>query len=238
MSLALQSLICLSKLNLNFSFCPGVDQNILKSLAQGLENLTTLTSLKLNFTQCSFIDVKNLFEKFIDEEGFFDLSQSLKNLTSLQVFEFALTHQFVKFGFPSFFEALTHLTNLSKLVLNFSQSKDIQDEDLKLIAESLKKLQNLESLELNLRFSLQITDSGLRDLASCLGNLQSLKFLNLNIFGCNNITQEGVDFLKSQLAQLEYLKEKNLNFPNAISSSGFMRERPQIEADKSTCSLI
>jgi len=226
--LSLQTLTNLSKLDINLSCCQHVNNDVIQSLGQGITKLTNLSSLKLNFSQCPAIN----------GQGLIFLTDILKNLPSLKIFELILTNRPLKSAFLSFSEALEHLVNLSKLRLNFGFSKDLENPEIKALARSLQKIENLEYLELNLSCSLHITDEGLHDLASQIGNLRSLKMLSLNFYGCHKITSEGFQYLKSQLAQLESLKKTYLNFPSVISSDGFTRPREQKPSEKSLCSLI
>jgi len=159
----------------------------------------------------------------INGQSFIDLADILRNLSSL---ELSLTKQPSKSGFGLFVEVLGHLKNLSKLVLNFSQSKEFGDQDLKALTKSLEELHKLKSLELNLGCCPQITNTGLNDLVSRVCALQSGKLLDLNFFGCDKITAKSVEFLRSRLALLESLKEKRLTFPNTLNST------------KPTCSIF
>ncbi len=205
------------------------DNLTLQSLCRGIMNLTNLSSLKLNFSQCPTIN----------GEGLLFIADALRNLTSLKTFELSLTKKSLKSAFPTFTDALGCLTNLSKLLLNFTQSQDLGNEEVKALAGGLQKFENLEYLELSFSFAPKITDEGLRVLVSCIGNLQSLKILTLNFFGCNKITLKGCKFLKSQLALLESLKQINLSFPKTISSSGLVHQQSQQQSsNKSACSIF
>jgi len=225
--LSLQTLKNLSKLDINFSHTQHSDNDLIQFLSQGISNLTNLSLLRLNFYACPLIN----------GQGLIHLTSALENVTSLKVFELTLTNQSLQSVFLPFSEALGHLTNLSRLMLNFAHSQDFGNQEIKALTKSLQKFENLESLELNLSYYLQITDEGFNDLASQICNFRSLKMLNLNFYGCHQITAEGFEYLKSQISQLESLKRTYLNFPSITNNYGGFAQQ-QKSSKKSTCSLF
>jgi len=206
---ALQEMVRLESLKLNFKESPYIKEDGLQELGHSLQALTSLRVLNVDFGHC---------EK-LTEKGIKSLCKSLESLVSLETIQLNFEKCFGIAELETLGEALTTLVCLRNLTLNFEHIRNcgrgVPDQGLHILGETLQKLISLESLQLKLDdwtgFGLY-NETGQEGFSSGLETLTSLRSLSLNFRRCALAIDAGFDTIFVALEKLDLLENLELDF--------------------------
>ena len=184
----------LRSLNLNLSSCSAkIETAKSVNCCRGLRNFSQLTSLSLNLEHYSALT---------DERIDYFCSEELKYLTQLLSLNLNCAESWLMtdVGMNHFSQALSNLTQLKSLTLNFYKCEEIRDEGVaNLCSQGLQKLSQLTSLSLNFDSCMNLTNEVINNLSfQGLKYLPHLLSLNLNLSGIYAISNEEINNLCSQ----------------------------------------
>jgi hypothetical protein len=221
-----QSIASLAQL-IEFDFEGGfnITSQSISYLADAIGQLTQLSSLGLYFA----------FNRYLTNEVWQGISQSISHLTQLRKLDLAVSwcsalndQAIIELG------TATHNLKLQSLKLNFSNNK-LSNLGLTALAQSISNLPALTRCQLNLDHCRQLDEEGIAALITGIGKVAELTSLNLQLQGCkltdNNLQQLGESLSQgSHFAQLDLgLREcRNITDHGIIELANHLKNIPSL----------
>ena len=215
--------ICVLKLYV--SDCPWISKFALDALCFYLGYFSCLKVFKLSISNCCNINEQDIRE----------VSRSLKNLTSLESFDFSFlayrkkqeismfdktTRSFLSqlpqgvtdITMEHLCSGISHTSNLSTLELGFSRCDYITDKTILTICKTFPHTPSLSTLRLEFSDCSSITDNSIQALSLAVSQVNTLSVLDLRFFHCVNISDESVESLPLRFSHLTSLSALTLVF--------------------------
>jgi hypothetical protein len=191
---------------------PKTRQDSFLDLCDKFEDLTFLDSFSLTF--------QDNHGQLITDNEIEAFSTGIGKMTNLK--EFQLNLELVSFcdvitneSFGKLSTALSGLTQLSSVKLNFGACRKLSDVAIEQLSQSLLSLKHLGEIDFNFTYW-AISDQGLLSLCETLKQLPLLSTLKLNFKGSKDMTisDAAVSSLLDSITQLRSLDYLDLNFEN------------------------
>jgi len=183
----------ISKLCLNFSYCPKVTSKGVCEISESISKFSSLKFFRLQLVNFS------LFDPQIGQDSLLKVVQAVSKLTQLEGFHFhfgnspMLDDSFV----VTAMQDLTKLQNLKKFMFTIENLSKLSDKSLKVLEKKFLEFEKLRSIDLCLDNCYNVTDEGLTSFLKKIDKKKNLIEVELNFPGCSKLTQEIITYAKS-----------------------------------------
>jgi len=229
-------------LTIRFYNIGGIDDGVIENISLGLKESSKLEKFELLLPNCS--DITN--------EGINNLSSCLPK--SLKSFRVNLMNC-LQVTQNAVFSALSKISFLKDLSLEFTHENEIRDEGLQDLLKCLTSLNHLESLLLSFwGCNINFTESGLKLFMSRLASKTALKSLILQFPNCNKTMTDDIliqigqtlDNMKEletfglDIRRCSEVTDKGINglFCEAVEGAATLEKLQRINLNFLSCSLI
>jgi len=221
----IQTLKCLSKLNLSLEICDDQDNKAVQSLASCFKSIKILTlhlhseSSRLmlplskeieNSKHLEFLSLTFPRYDFLKQEtrAFFQELSHIHSLVSLKLEMSSSNYSIPEDFFKSLSFALQAQSQLRGFSLQINRT-NLQGKWVFYLIQGLKHLKNLSELCLCFEFNLSLCSKDAEYLGQGLAELSNLSILKLSLLQ-HNLSQEDIQPILSAVGSLKYLTELDL----------------------------